>query len=206
MDRGFDGTGPFETMFGTGPFFISKVTADRFFLYPGGQLGITASAGYFSKSAQAFATGPGGGVVVDDNGDPLRSEGDTTTFRLVPTSVGVVYRYTQLDDHLGIPFVPYGRAGLSYYLWWVTQPDGSIARAADSRARGGSFGWEASVGLALRAERLDPAAARSLRNEFGIAHAGFFAEGSYARVDSFGRDNRLPVGGLAILGGINFEF
>jgi hypothetical protein len=206
MDRGFDGTGPFETMFGTGPFFISKITADRFFLYPGGQLGLTASAGYFSRSAQAFATDAGGGILLDDQGDPVRSEGDTTTFRLVPTSVGVVYRYTQLDDHLGIPFVPYGRAGLSYYLWWVTQPDGSIAQAEGSRARGGSFGWEASAGLALRAERLDRAAARSLRNEFGIAHAGFFAEASYARVDSFGRNNRLPVGGLSILGGINFEF
>lgn len=205
MDRNFDGEGPFETMFGGGPFLLGKATGDRFFLYPGGQLGVTASIGYFSQSARAFATDENGDILYDD-GRPVRSQGDTTRFRMVPASVGAVYRYTQLDDALGVPLVPYGRLGLSYTLWWVTQPDGSIARAADTRARGGSFGWEGSLGLALRAERLDPGAARSLRNEFGIQHAGFFAEASYARVDSFGRDNRLPVGGLALLGGINFEF
>ncbi len=205
MDRNFDGTGPFESMFGGGPFLIGKLTVDRFFFYPGGQLGITGSVGYFSEGAQAFATDDDGNIEEVD-GEPVRSEGDTTRFRMVPSALGVVYRYTQLDDALGIPLVPYGRLAMSYYLWWVTQPDGSIAQSGDDRARGGSFGWEGSVGLALRAERIDESAARNLKNEFGIEHAGFFVEGSYARVDSLGRDSRLPVGGLSVLGGINFEF
>lgn len=62
------------------------------------------------------------------------------------------------------------------------------------------------MGLAVRAERIDPDAETSLRTELGIEHAGFFAELTYANVDGFGSGDKLVVGDLTWFGGINFEF
>ena len=117
--------------------------------------------------------------------------------------------------------VPFGKLGPSYYIWTVTKPSGGVAEAPDddcpdpddaeldcdgNRARGGSFGWQGTVGLAVRAERIDPDAEVSLRTELGIYHAGLFVEMTYADVDGFGSDSKLSVGDLTWFGGINFEF
>lgn len=223
--------GPYEQMFG-GSAVMGALELERFFLWPLGQLGATVSLGWMSKSGKAYMTTActdpaapdcinGGMIAVDANGNPIPSGSDTTAFRMIPASLGVVYRFTMLDDRFRVPVVPYGKAGLSYYLWWITQPSGSVAEAptmdcpdpADpamdcegNRALGGSLGWQASLGLAVRAERVDPNAAQSLRNEYGIEHAGVYAEMTYAQVDGFGSDTRLSVGGFTWFGGMNFEF
>jgi hypothetical protein len=223
--------GPYGQMFG-GSAVMGAIELDRYFLWPLGQLGVTASLGWMGKSANAYLTvecpepaSPdcmnGFMVARDENGNPIRSAGDTTAFRLMPASLGVVYRFTELDDRFRIPVVPYGKAGLSYYLWWITQPDGSIAEAPTdacpdpedpamdcqgNRALGASLGWQASLGLAIRAERIDRGAAQSLANDYGIEHAGLYAEMTYAQVDGFGSDSRLSVGGFTWFAGMNFEF
>lgn len=214
-----DETGPFEQMFGKGPFLMSQMTLERYFLHPGGELGLTASAGFLTRTTNAFQVDEMGNVITDPmTGHPVRSPGDENTFRLVPATLGVVYRWTQLDELYHVPLVPYGRLGLSYYIWWVNQPSGSVAEApTDScpdlstgchgdKALGGSLGWQATLGLAIRAERLDPDAAVSLRTQFGIQHAGFLVEATYAKVDGFGNAHKLRVGDLTWFGGINFEF
>jgi hypothetical protein len=200
VDSEFDESpGPFERMFGDGPFLMSQITLDRYLLYPMGQLGVSLSLGFMTRSANAFK------MAVGDE-PPDRSVGDTTTFRLFPASVGVVYRYTQLDDQLRIPIIPYGRAGLSYYYWWITKPSGDVAVVDGDKGRGGSLGWQATGGLAVRIERIDPDAEVSLRSELGIEHAGLVAEFTYAKVDGFGSSEKLKVGDATWFGGINFEF
>jgi hypothetical protein len=134
-------------------------------------------------------------------------------------SLGAVYRFTELDDRFRVPIVPYGKLGLTYGLWWVRAPNGSLSEAPDDdcpdpeagmcdgdRALGASLGWQATVGIAIRAERIDKQSAQNLRNEMGIEHAGFFAELMYAKVDHFGSESRLNVGDATWLVGINFEF
>ena len=222
VDSEFGGgeVGPFELMFGDGPYLMSGFTLDRYLLHPMGQLGVSLSAGFLSRSANAYQIDDEGEVILDpDSGRPVRAVGDTTWFRMVPMSLGVVYRFTQLDDLFRIPLVPYGRAGLSYYYWWISKPGGGLSEVpTDScpdvengdcegdRARGGSLGWQATAGLAIRAERIDPGAEQSLRNELGIEHAGLVFEFTYAKVDGFGADDKLAVGDATFFGGINFEF
>jgi hypothetical protein len=219
VDSEFDATGPFERVFGDGPFLMSHIGLDRFFLWPaGGQLGASVGLGFLTKSASVFADDNADGVAdMDADGNPIRVSGETTTFRLVPLSASAVYRLTLLDDRANVPLVPYGKLGLSYYLWWVTRPDGSTSSACENPgddpatcdqtdARGGSLGFQATVGLALRAERIDPDAGVHLRNELGIEHAGIFAELTYANVDGFGSDTKLAVGDLTWFAGVNFEF
>jgi hypothetical protein len=219
VDSEFEGTGPFERVFGDGPFLMSQLALDRFFLWPsGGQLGASFGLGFLTKKAPVFADDDGDGMAdVDMDGNPIRVSGENTSFRMVPLSASAVYRLTLLDDRLNIPIVPYGRLGLSYYLWWVTRPDGSTARACEepgddpetcqtTAGRGGSLGFQGTVGFAVRAERLDPDAGVNLRNELGIEHAGVFVEMTYAQVDGFGDDSKLSLGDLTWAAGINFEF
>lgn len=192
------GSTPFETIYGDGPSLMSGISLDRF-IYSGlyGQLGVSGAIGYMSTSAKALQAG-------GTSNNDLRSTEDTT-FRLIPTSLSVVYRASILDESFGIPFVPYGKFGVAYYFWRFSGPSG-LSQADDNSGRGGSLGWQGSLGIALRAERIDKGAATSLQNELGIAHAGFFAEYTVARVDGFGNDDRLHVGDSTFFGGINFEF
>src|ERR1044071_10249915 len=48
---------------------------------------------------------------------------DHNEFRLVPTELSATYRFTWLDDTYGVPVVPYARAGLGYYIWWISVAD-----------------------------------------------------------------------------------
>lgn len=201
--------GPYEEMFG-GYKILPMLDVDRF-LYRGfGQAGVGLSIGYMSKSAHAWQanTMPG------DPNRP-RSEGDTNKFRLFPLSVNAVYRFTYLDDEYGIPLVPYARVGVAYYVWWVVAPNGDFASTckdgtdtmgcAKTTAAGASLGVVGSVGLAIRAERIDMAAARSMR-ESGIEHAGFYGEYSVGKVDGFGSEKKLSVGDSTWFAGVDFEF
>lgn len=195
------GPGPYERMYG-GAAIMGQVDVERFFLFPLGQVGVTSSAGFAQKTANAYAPCPDG----DPQCEPMRANGDKTSFRLVPLSLGAVYRFTFFDDQWHVPLVPYARAGLSYYLWWITAPDGTLSEIDGDRALGASLGWQGSVGLAIRAERLDPQSARNLRNDLGIEHAGFYGELMYADVGGFGADDKLQVGALTWFAGLNFEF
>src|SRR5690606_16471023 len=108
--------GPYQRTFGgSAVMFLGEL--DRYFLWPAGQLGVTASGGWMGKTANAYETvacaspaEPGcvGGVKValDDEGPPIVSAGDTTSFRLIPLFLGAVYRFTALDDRVSIPLVP----------------------------------------------------------------------------------------------------
>jgi hypothetical protein len=204
--------GPYEQMFGNDFSVMPMLDVDWMFWRGFGQLGVGGSVGVFWKSAKAYEddTTPGP--------DRPRSEGDPTTFRLIPLAATVTYRFTHLDDAYGIPLVPYVRGGLSYYIWWMGAPSGETAVIYDppgcdpdtdgcrvNRARGASLGFQVSVGLSIRAERIDAGAARSMR-QGGVEHAGFYAELSLAKVDGFGDEKKLSVGDRTWFAGVDFEF
>jgi hypothetical protein len=201
--------GPYEQMFG-GYSILPMLDIERFFIRNYGQLGAGVSIGYMGKKARAW-------VADSDPMDPdrQRTAGDYNRFRLFPFSLNATYRFTYLDDNYGVPLVPYARAGLAYYVWWVTAPNGDFAKSCKgpntndacpkTRAAGASLGFVGAVGLAIRAERIDTAAARSMR-ESGIEHAGFYAEYSIGKVDGFGSDKKLSVGDATWFAGVDFEF
>jgi hypothetical protein len=201
--------GPYEQMFG-GYSILPVVDIERFFFRGFGQAGVGVSLGYMGKKARAWQAG-------SDPNDAMRprAEGDKNTFRLFPLTVSAVYRFTYLDDEFGIPVVPYARAGLGYYVWWIVAPNGDFASScktggdamdcAKTTAAGASLGFVGSIGLAIRAERIDEAAARSMR-ESGIEHAGFYGEYSVGKVDGFGSDKKLSVGDATWFAGVDFEF
>jgi hypothetical protein len=190
---------PFARVYGSGPAVLFGFELEFYILRNIGQLGVSVAASTLGKSGHSFMT--------DMNGQPtdMRSE-DTTSFRMFPLSVSAVYRLTQLADRTIIPLVPYARAGLSYYIWRFTKGNGNVAAVGEDEAFGATLGWQATIGLAIRADRLDAEAARALRSELGVEHAGFFVELTYADVSGLGQSNKLQVGDLTWAAGINFEF
>ena len=200
--------GPYHEMFG-GARYTPMLDVDRILWRGFGQLGVGLSIGYMQKTAHSWADG-------STPGDPMRprSPGDDTTFRLLPFSLSAIYRLSWFDDEYGVPVVPYVRAGLAYYTWWVRTNghtasacwDGTHQSGCDAdKAYGGSLGVIGTIGIAIRAERIDAAAAASMRQS-GLQHAGFFGELSLAKVDGFGSSTKLSVGDSTWFAGVDFEF
>lgn len=200
--------GPYKAMYG-GARALPMLDVDRIIWRGFGQLGVGGSIGYMQKTANSFTK---------DSlpGDPMRarSTGDKNTFRLIPFTLTATYRLTWFDDELGVPIVPYVRAGLAYYPWWVRTNgqtakscwDGTKTANCDAdKAIGASAGVVGSIGLAIRAERIDSGTATSMR-QGGIMHAGFYGELSLAKVDGFGSDTKLSVGDATWFAGVDFEF
>ena len=222
------GLGPYEAMFGT--YYLDKdgdgvgdekhtrhtyqvlpmLDVDRIVWRGFGHIGVGGSLGYMQKTAYAYANGTN-----EDDLMRVRSSAAENTFRLIPLAATVTYRFTYLDDRWGIPLIPYVRGGLSYYMWWIKGPKGDLSKVCkdpsaascddQDKAYGGTPGVQASAGLAVRAERVDAAAARSMRNS-GLLHAGFYGEVFWGRVDGFGSSSRLWVGDTTWFAGANFEF
>jgi hypothetical protein len=206
--------GPYKAMFGdsgnpSAYAILPMLDVERIVWRGFGQLGFGGSAGFMGKKAHAFVAG-------SDPNDPNRprSAGDTNSFRLVPLSANAVYRFSYLDDEYGIPIVPYVKAGLAYYIWWVNAPSGDFAKickdggmepCALNKAAGASLGVQGTIGIAIRAERIDATAAQSMHNS-GIEHAGFYAEFQAAKVDGFGSAKKLSVGDNTWFAGVDFEF
>jgi hypothetical protein len=221
------GLGPYEAMFGTYYFdndgdgvgdekheqrvwqVMPMLDVDRIVWSGFGQLGVGGSLGYMQKTAYVYESGTS-----EDEEMRVRSQSAKTTFRLIPFAATVTYRLTYADDTWGIPVIPYVRGGLSYYVWWMKGPNGDVSKVcegadamscSDDKAYGGTYGVQVSAGLAVRAERIDAAAARSMRNS-GIQHAGFYGEVFWGRVDGFGSESKLWVGDTTWFAGANFEF
>lgn len=200
--------GPFEQMFG-GSTWMPVLDVDWILFRGFGQAGIGVSIGYMGKKAHPWKAGSLPSDVPRD-----RATGDENRFRLFPMSLNAVYRFTYFDDEYGVPLVPYVRGGLAYDVWWATAPNGDFAKTCinggmepcqTTTAAGASMGLVGSLGLSIRAERIDESAARSMR-ESGIEHAGFYAEYSLGWVDGFGSSKKLSVGDATWFAGVDFEF
>ena len=204
---------PYHTMFG-GYNIMPMLEVDRVLLRDDGQLTAGIAIGYLGKTADAYQMGS-----FSSTPDPVRSPGDSNSFRMIPIQVTASYRMSQLDDRWGIPVFPYVRGGLAYYPWWMTAPDGNFSYVGNGncypddgshmctrqRAVGGSAGLIGAVGIAVRAERIDPDSVQDMHDS-GIAHAGFYAELQSGWVDWFGASNRFSLGDTTFFGGVNFEF
>ncbi len=136
---------------------------------------------------------------------------DTTVLNLVPLRLTVGYHFTKLDEWWDVPVVPYVHGGLSYYIWWVTDGVGGIAKAENdsggtSEALGGIFGLHFGVGLKLLLDWMDPDAAAGIENELGVINTFLFAEYSYSWVDGLGIGDHMSLGDATGMFGLMFEF
>lgn len=174
IDSGFTvpagGQGPYQAVFGGGrPKFLRLHVAKALPWRAAGTLEVGAGAGWWEVNGHA----------VDAAGAPTS---ERTAFKIVPTELTATWRLDLLWERLSIPLVPYARASLQRYNWWVTGPGGSTVKTGATNG----FAYGGGVGLVLNF--LDPVLARELDADSGVNHTMVTLDVSKTKVDDFGSD------------------
>lgn len=214
IDRAYAGSGlgPYANVFGvqgddgiaTGEpkkGLFSVLGFEWQFYHLGGAFSLGTTIGMFRDKAQALQLEP-------DAEGSYRNKADQATFNVVPITVLLGYRFELLADRFRVPLVPYARAGLGYGFWWATKGGrGDISTTMDGqKTRGGSFGWQANLGLMLRMDFIDRASAIDLDRNTGVNHTYLFGEWQFSHLDGFGSPKRLSVGDDTFLVGFAVAF
>lgn len=225
--QGVHGT-PFADLFPPNPGksrppgkLLTQVEFDYQFLHRSwGNFAIGNTAGYYRRTTHSFAyvtdptTGsPTTACTSGASGNCVRS-GDTTALNIVPLSIMAVYRFDYLARRWKVPFVPYVKVGLAYYIWWIENGGGFLSIAqftppgstSSQGGWGGTFGWVANPGGAFLLDVLDPPAAKTIDAELGINHTYLFCEFHYADISGFGAAGKMNLSDTTLNAGISFEF
>jgi hypothetical protein len=197
VDSEFKGAAtPHRDYFGTKKRLRFQFGGEFQFFHAFGTLAAGASAGYFKESGHAFIQ------------DSMTPSEDKTTFTLWPLTASLNYRFDVLQRRLRVPFVPYGKIGLTYTFWSITNGNSMTASSLnpEGKGRGGTPGWLAAAGLAFNLGVLDPSAARGFDEESGVNNTYLFFELEHFDASGLGRKNALVVGDDSWVGGLMFEF
>ncbi|MGI5863253.1 MAG: MXAN_2562 family outer membrane beta-barrel protein [Myxococcales bacterium] len=130
---------------------------------------------------------------------------DTTTLSTVPVRLLAVYRFQWLNNALGIPLVPFVKAGMAYTFWWITNGAGDVAKFGENKALGGKWGYELAGGLAFELNFIDREAARDLDQQWGVNSVLLQAQYARLTADNFGGEG-MDLSDDAWLFGLAFEF
>lgn len=105
---------------------------------------------------------------------------EKTSLTVMPLTVGAVFKLDYFKEKFYIPLVPYVKGGIDYFLWFNSAAGKTSIASDGSKGRGGTFGVNGSVGLALNLDWIEPGAAMSGRSGSGIADTYLFIEYSMA--------------------------
>jgi hypothetical protein len=140
------------------------------------------------------------------NGTGLPS-GDQSTLKVIPVSLSAIYRFDYFLERRNFPLVPFGKLGLDWAYWQITDGNDEIATDGHGgKGRGGTLGWHAAAGVALVLDWLDPDAARDFDNEMGVNHTSLVFQLTYADISGLGMSDRLHVGDTNWSLGLMFQF
>jgi hypothetical protein len=202
------GASPYNAVFGGKRHLMSGMELDWQVFQAFGTLAVGAAFGYYKVTANAFVLDATTGKCVPDPKTTSGCEvsGDKTSLRLVPISLLAVYRFDVAAERWKIPLVPYGKLGLNYTFWQVTDGNGNVPHAMGGKGSGGTAGWQAAAGVSLLLDFLDPSAARNLDMETNINHSYLFFEWNRVDATGLGMSNKLHVGDSRWVLGLMFEF
>lgn len=191
---------PHQAYFGKDRALLFQTEFDYQFLQEPGSLAIGLGVGYLQQSGKAFVEPTSGGA-------PTARSADSTKFKVIPLSLSLVYRMDLLARYSNIPFVPYGKVGLDYGVWYVTNGNGDFAKSTDGGdGYGGTPGWHAAIGLSLVLDIFDPGASQALDSEIGVNHTLAFVEYGHYDFSGLGQSNKLQLGDTTWTAGVMFEF
>ena len=160
--------GPYEGAFGTGRPLSFKLHVARALPWrAAGSLEVGVGAGFWQVNGQAL----------DLQGLPTAEK---TGLRIIPTEVTATWRLDVLWERFSVPLVPYARASLQRYNWWVTGPGGKTTKT------GATNGYAVSGGVGLVLDLLDPTLARELDADAGVNQTLLTFDVEKSRVDDFG--------------------
>lgn len=189
---------PARSIFGRAPKLMTQAGLEVYLWDKLGTVGVQFVTGYWSATGAGIVDG-GSGV----------STGDTTQIHVLPFRALATYRADFLYKTYRVPLAPYAKFGPAWYLWWIENQDGRIARwntgGGVQKAMGGTFGLDATVGFSVNLSSIDPATAREFDNEWGVNSTQIFFEYGYHWVNDFGSKASFDFSGHQFLGGVMFE-
>jgi hypothetical protein len=166
---------PYRDIFGDSSMLMFEIGVERFLWQKFGALGLGLSVGYAEKYGAARLAD-----------DPAQRASESTGLKVLPIRMFGVYRLDYPALHLGIPLVPYGKAGLVATPWWVTK-GGKLEFADGKRGAGIRYGYALIGGLALMLDFLEPRLAKDFTADMGVAHSYLFAEYIFENVNNYGK-------------------
>ncbi|HVY40227.1 MAG TPA: MXAN_2562 family outer membrane beta-barrel protein [Polyangia bacterium] len=197
VDSEFNGRrDPYNEYFGSGHELLMRAELDYQFFHRYGSLAAGVGAGYWSVTGKSpYANGSG------------LISGDTSTLKIVPMSLSLVYRFDYFLETRKFPLVPFAKVGLDYAYWQNTDGNDNIATdPSGGRARGGTMGWHVAGGVALVLDFLDPDAARDFDADLGVNHTAITFEFFHADISGLGQSNRMHLGDTDWTLGLLLEF
>ncbi|MFL5261093.1 MAG: MXAN_2562 family outer membrane beta-barrel protein, partial [Anaeromyxobacteraceae bacterium] len=133
---------------------------------------------------------------------------DSTGFKVLPLRAFLTYRFDFLARLYNIPIVPFGRASLERYQWWVLNGQGNTANSQGLAGRGATNGYSFSGGAAFLLDFLDSGVARDMDRDLGINDTYVFVDFTKSFVKDFGSSQswNLSDERVTISGGLMFVF
>jgi hypothetical protein len=159
--------------------------------------------------------GPGLGIGYTNMSDTARllrdnsPSGDETSLDIWSTYLAAVLRIDAPWRELGIPFVPYAKAGLGLGLWRAANTGGTAEAKVGTgtvSGKGYTFGTHVALGLALALDFLDRSSSINIDQAVGINNTYFYAEYYLSMLNGIGQSNPLRVGANTWAMGLAFEF
>ncbi len=186
---------PFQQVFGSSRGWMFRVGAAKSLFTTAGSVEVGFQTGYYQRTGTAQSIDSTTGAV-------LGPSGDKTTFRIIPTTLTLTYRFDVLAERYHVPLAPYGRAALERFNWWVTDGGGSRSKS------GATNGWSVAGGLALLLDFFDADLARELDRDTGVNHTYLYFEAKKSWIDDFGSSASwdLSEKNIAYSGGLLFVF
>lgn len=184
------GAGPYQEFFGKGNGLLFTVGVSKSLFTSFGSLDVGVRTGFFNQSAKGLLA------------DKVTRAGSDSTFRFVPTSATLTYRFDWPVERWHVPLAPYGRVAFERYNWWITKGTGGTVE------KGATQGWSATAGLAFLLDIADPQLAREFDHDSGVNHTYVFFEVTTARVDDFGSSKSWDLGpeNFDFAAGLTFVF
>ncbi|MEO8799094.1 MAG: MXAN_2562 family outer membrane beta-barrel protein [Polyangiaceae bacterium] len=186
---------PYASVFGDTQHLLIAAEFDwQVFHFPHlGSIGPGFSAGYTSMSARATRL---------DTGQP---SGEDTNLDVYPMYAVAVFRLDVLNKDLGIPLVPYAKAGAGL-AFWRAYNDGGTSYTNGIAGKGHTFGYHVAAGIGLDLNAFDRTAAHNFDESMGVNHTYIYGEWMFMGLNGIGQDGALRVGTSTWVAGLALEF
>lgn len=160
-----------------------------------GTVGVGAGWSYTSRSGpNQLADGQ-----PEDEGALVDQE---SKLALMPMHAVGVLRVDAPARAWGVPFVPYGKFGLGYTLWWINDGRGTATNEYGIAGKDASTGTFVALGGMLLLDTFDRSSARQLDAETGINNTYLFLEWARSKV---GGGEQMFVGSTDWVAGLALE-